>query len=705
MLGLFLGNVPALQRFLLNMTEPIIGSVVEFSFKGNSELGVIVVADRKLSVVNSDGIKRVIAPKQINFTPGVSLAATSSFEVIGNKLKLFDSRVSQRTEIADLATLWELVVDDSELMDLDEIAEMLFESCEPEDMLAAYRVMDEDQLYFKQKKNSFKPKSAQVVETILTMQKRQKERDETKATFVNILGQAVLTTDKMAPLNSDQKVYLDLIENYSILGDDFSKRTQADELLRLVWQIVGDKIQGRGPIFAFNLLVALEIFKPDENLLLRKFSIARAYSAEAVEQEQKIVQDQFISDQGASESGDWPDRTDLTHLRMFTVDAQETRDIDDALHIEEVDSGWIVGVHIADPAALIQPGEPLDLEARRRGVTHYLPTGSLPMFPASLSEGRMSLVAGQLRPALSFLLNINQEGLCTGCQVLSSVVRIAERLTYDETDEILEAEEHSHPLQIIYSLSQKLCEHRMSQGAISLSIPEVKVRVNSDFEVNLKILETDAPSRNLVSEMMVQAGAALGRFCADNQIPVIYRTQPPPIDDDAIDLSKYPKGLPREFAKRRQLHRGELSTVPDRHFGLGVEEYVQVTSPIRRYVDLCAHYQIKAFLKGDPFPFSAEQIMTVAATVDNLSSDATFIERETNRYWILRYLEENPEKLFTGVVLDWIGDRETRVGVFVNELGMKVNVFLREPCNRGDLLQLKVVQARAREDRIVLEPQ
>jgi exoribonuclease-2 len=143
-----------------------------------------------------------------------------------------------------------------------------------------------------------------------------------------------------------------------------------------------------------------------------------------------------------------------------------------------------------------------------------------------------------------------------------------------------------------------------------------------------------------------------------------------------------------------------MSITPLRHAGLGLDVYTQVTSPIRRYTDLLNHFQLKAHLRGDSLPFSTQQLQEVMQSVTTAASEATLVERQTNRYWGLEYLRRNNGQVWQALVLRWLRENENLALILLEDLGLELAMRLKRSVSLGDRLEVQVSHADPRQDEI-----
>jgi exoribonuclease-2 len=386
------------------------------------------------------------------------------------------------------------------------------------------------------------------------------------------------------------------------------------------------------------------VFAEDEDLARRRLGLREEFPVEAMGE--------------AAGAGLAPEGRAREEGLALAVDDPWTLEVDDALSLSDPgpEGGWRVLVHVADPAALVPAGGPVDREALARGVTHYFPSGRVPMLPPLLGEEAASLGGGGDRPALTFEIAVSEHGEVREVAPRLTLLARVRRLTYDEADRLLLGpgeEEEAAVLSSLAALGRARLRRRLDAGAVLLRRPELDVRVG-EGGIEVRRIETASPSRLLVAEMMVLAGEAVARWLSERDLPAIYRRQPPldePVEEGAVGLTG-PYDPVRVREVRRKLRPGEVRTEPGPHHGLGLPSYVQVTSPLRRYQDLAVHRQIRAALRGDPPPYDREALQRVAATTEGVEREGRAAERDSSHFWLLRYLEGRVGEECEAVVLE-----------------------------------------------------
>lgn len=654
------------------------GTLIEFRLHGERRLAVADRPDGKKNwvVVDENNQPHSIPPRQI------------SYEVAGATYKPADipkflKEVAAYSDPSSLEVAWELLVEDGESVDPASLALLLFSEQTPAQCYAAYTLLSSDKLYFKQKGERYEPRSASMVAEIKHQQEVEQQRQQELQGFWERVQQKL--GGETVEWQTSDRPRLDALERFAILGEEATHRAPALETLSTLGRPETSES-------AFQLLVDLGLWSPHENLFLRRSQIPTQFTAKVLEV--ALARLEFPPPDPDTE------RLDLTHLKVYTIDDETTTEIDDGLSLEFLSDGrqqlWI---HIADPSRLLLPNDELDLEARKRTTTVYLPTGMVPMFPPELATGPMSLLQGKICPSLSFRVILDEAGAVDDYSIHTTLVKPTYRLTYEDVDEMLELGIEAEPeITALAGLAKQRQACRQSNGAISIYMPESVIKVEGD-DISIHVLD-NSQSRQLVAEMMILAGEVAAHFGQVNNLPLPYRNQPQPELPPDEELLLVPAGPARACAVRRCMPRSEISLTPARHAGLGLEAYAQVTSPIRRYADLLAHFQIKAHLRGEPLPFSAEQMQEILMGISTAVKEASSVERQTNRYWGLEYLRRHSDEVWQALMLRWLRE-DANVGlVLLEELGLELAMRFSRSVEIGDRLEIKVTHCDPRSDAI-----
>ena len=346
--------------------------------------------------------------------------------------------------------------------------------------------------------------------------------------------------------------------------------------------------------------------------IIRKYHLPTEFPRAALEEAERIPE--------AVDPSMFEGREDLRTQFIVTIDPDDARDFDDAINVERLPGGgWSLGVHIADVAAYVSPGNALDREALKRGNSVYLPDRVIPMLPERLSNGVCSLKPEVDRLTHSAFIQFNDKGEPRNVRFGRTVIRSARRLTYREAFAILQAppnDKLSERLHTAWELASLLRRKRFNQGSLDLDFPEVKVRLDSEGKpIQLERIENDE-SHQLIEEFMLAANEAVAAELKNRLIPTIYRVHENPEPDKLAEyrdlvlsygyrvgdvtqrkelqrLLASLRGKPEEEALKigllKSLKRARYATQPLGHYGLAKNNYTHFTSPIRRYADLVVH--------------------------------------------------------------------------------------------------------------------
>jgi len=372
-------------------------------------------------------------------------------------------------------------------------------------------------------------------------------------------------------------------------------------------------------------------------------------------------------------------RRDLCHLPAFAIDSPWSNDPDDAVSIETEDGKSILYVHVADPAASISFDSPEDKEARDRGATLYLPEGAvrmlaqdaIPIFALGLSEKSL---------ALTFKMTVNKDGEVLDTEIFPSVVKVR-RMTYEEADRVMDTKEGADhtdavALRALFSLSQKIYKRRIAYGAVNIDLPDVHITVeNEKIEVTPII---DYRSSFLVKECMIAAGEGAGNWAAGKGLPFPYISQEVEIQGKVLG------GFAGSMQLRKCMRPRTLSVKPGRHQGLGLDTYTQVTSPLRRYTDLLAHIQIRAFLRGNK-PLSSDDVSARLGFSDAAVTAVVHAERASENHWKMVYLSDKKDSVWDAVAIE---NKGNRWAVIIPQLALETQVFLQRNVSPNDKIKL-----------------
>lgn len=417
-------------------------------------------------------------------------------------------------------------------------------------------------------------------------------------------------------------------------------------------------------------------------------------------------------------------RKDLRQDIIFTIDGEDAKDLDDAIHVEKLPNGnYRLDVHIADVSHYVREKTELDKEAYLRGTSIYMLGRVIPMLPRELSNGICSLNAGEDRYTLSCSMEITPNAKIVDSDIYKAVIRVTERMSYTDVQKILDKSDEevlkkyqkyiSH-FELMAELATILKDKRRENGYLNLDIPESKIILDENgFAIDVKKYETYF-SNEIIEQFMLIANETVAEKFYWLQAPFIYRNHEAPDLDKVKDLNKtlcnfgYKIKIskediiyPNEFAKiledvkgkdeekvvsniiLRTLRVAKYEAENKGHFGIASKYYCHFTSPIRRYPDLFIHRIISKYLEQhynvNEF-FIKKYSKRAEKRADNCSDrerTAVKVEREAIDIKKAEYMEDKIGEEYEGIV-----SSVTNFGIFV-ELENTVEGLIRYE-NLGD---------------------
>ena len=410
----------------------------------------------------------------------------------------------------------------------------------------------------------------------------------------------------------------------------------------------------------------------------------------------------------------YPNRLDYTDHVVFTIDGEDTRDIDDAISLEVNDRGnRVLGVHIADVGEYVKVNNELDKEAFKRGTSVYFPSIVLPMLPQELSNGICSLNERVDRLALSVFIEYDANANVLSTRFNETIINSKKRFTYTEVMAIIDGDADARArnkdlVEIVLKmneLSQQLIKYRHDRGDINFNLPEVEISLNELGDV-LEIHKRESnDSHKLIESFMVAANEAVAEKFLDEKVPFVYRVHEEPDEEKIAAFIKMcesfgitvntmgkktePKDLQKilekvegeacEYALNRVCLRSmkKAKYSPDclGHYGLASPKYCHFTAPIRRYPDVTIHRIIKSYLRGELDVLERNKLKDFVATASIQSSErekvAESAERDVDDLYRVFYMQHHVGEDFEGSI-----SGVTAFGVFV-ELDNTVEGMIR----------------------------
>ena len=414
-------------------------------------------------------------------------------------------------------------------------------------------------------------------------------------------------------------------------------------------------------------------------------------------------------------------RVDLRDKEIFTIDGDDTKDIDDAVSLYMDGENYILGVHIADVSTYVKSGTALDKEARKRGTSVYLIDTVIPMLPRELSNGICSLNPNEDRYALSVEMKISKSGEVLESKIFKSVIKSKIQMTYNKVYDILVNnivaegyEPHVETLKLMEKLALILVDKKSKMGAIDFDMPEAKIILDeNDAVLDIKLREMTIANK-LIEEFMILANEVVAETFNKKELPFIYRIHEKPEVDRIEKLNTmlknlgYPEIDLNACAKKgkvngnnlalqlrnvmnlakgneneklvsllvlRTMQLAKYSNENIGHFGLASEYYCHFTSPIRRYPDLFIHRVISSYLANEldskMISKYKKQAIKYAETSSEMEQEEEEAERDLYEIKKCEFMQKHVDEIYDGSI-----SGVTSFGIFV-ELENTVEGLIR----------------------------
>ncbi|MBP0978918.1 MAG: ribonuclease R, partial [Oscillospiraceae bacterium] len=386
-------------------------------------------------------------------------------------------------------------------------------------------------------------------------------------------------------------------------------------------------------------------------------------------------------------------RLDLRDEIIFTIDSAESKDLDDAISIARTNTGYQLGVHIADVSHYVKGNSPLDKEALVRGTSVYYADRVVPMLPKELSNGICSLNPDEDRLAFSCLIDLDKQAKIKGYKFHKTVIRSAVKGVYKEINTILDGTATDEIKQkyarvsdnifIMNELADILMENREKRGAPSLETSESKLIINeNDICVDV-VPRTRGKSEMIIEEFMLLANQCAANLARTSKIPFVYRIHEDPSLEKIADMKdfltrmnipfpQFSEVKPAHFAKilndnresekfpvinnilLRSMAKAKYAPDPVGHFGLALEDYSHFTSPIRRYPDLAIHRILTDLVSGSDAEWLTKRYQSFVTNASERSTSteitAVKIERDCEACYMAEYMKAHLGEEFEGII-------------------------------------------------------
>ncbi|MDA8726376.1 ribonuclease R, partial [Alphaproteobacteria bacterium] len=415
-----------------------------------------------------------------------------------------------------------------------------------------------------------------------------------------------------------------------------------------------------------------------------------------------VFPDAVMAEAEAVTEADATGREDLTALPFITIDPADARDHDDAVFAEpdpDNEGGYIVWVAIADVAAYVKPASEMDVEARKRGNSVYMPDRVVPMLPERLSNDLCSLRENETRPCMAVRMQIAANGQKTGHQFYRGLMRSVAKLSYAEAQHAFDgnclpafAHLNDTVLQPLWQAYQCMVEAREQRQPLRINRPERRIEMDDKGKITRIYIPPSLEAHKLIEEMMVTANVCAAETLEKAKRPLIYRVHDTPPNDRVRALSDFLRSMNVKLSLGQtllpKLFNGLMEQAADQpyaptiseavlrtqaqavytienigHFGLNLGRYAHFTSPIRRYADLTVHRALIAALKAGKdgqTDAEAEALPDIAEAISQTERRAMLAERSAGERYLSAHMSRQIGESFSARI-----SGVSRAGLFV----------------------------------------
>lgn len=615
----------------------------------------------KLPVLTRDGKIINVNPHQVVYWSELYLHI--------NEFENWRIRCEGYLKSINLREIWELIQGEVPFVSLEQLSDLVCNS--PKDttlIISLALILYRSNPYFVMVDGNWNPNSPEVVEEFFVKEAQLKEVSVERQELISWLKR------ELANINCSkrQQEWISHLQMYAIHGERHSSKEAAKRLLREIGHGITDPQRQ-----AFELLVGAGVFHPDEPLNLYRQRLSLEFPPEVLERAKYL----------SSLSKSFTDNsTQSSTPTVISIDEKTTKDIDDALSLQQTNQGFLLGIHITDATELVPFGDAVDQEALKRMATLYLPETTFPMLPQSLSEDAGSLLPGVNRTVLSIMIQLDSALRIISWDIKSSVIKNSICFSYNDVDLILSGQPSPYQAMLgsLQLIAKEFKSQRIVQGALDIVRPELKILFDKFGSIEIDVLEAPSPSRKLVAEFMVLANHLMGKFCKDNKIPAIFRSQERLMTDDLVGLKAGPV---LDYLLIRKLRPSSIGLNPSPHALLGLPVYIQATSPLRRYPDLIMQRQLRNFIDSREMFYSRDSLQMFIYDAETQIKTIGRLEENRKRHWLLRYLSTRIGTLFSGTILE---NRNKRALVEIDRIALRADCFITEPMNPGDRVNLEL---------------
>ena len=363
---------------------------------------------------------------------------------------------------------------------------------------------------------------------------------------------------------------------------------------------------------------------------------------------------------------------DLTNLKTFIIDSKNPIEIDDAISLEVDNNIKKIWIHVSYPSKLFKFNSEIDINAKNKSSSLYLIDKCISMLPENIIE-QSNLKRNKLSETLSACIELNDNGSIKKYKILEALIKPNYEFTYEDTNEILELEpKEEYELILLNKLLKKSFNYRKKKGALTFNNTYSKI-LNNNNSISFETIEI-TQAHKLVSEAMILMGYITSDFLRKNNIPAPFRSQKINCDSKNI-LERYFNSPVKYIILKQFIGKSFISLKSDIHETLGLDSYVQSTSPLRRYLDLLVQRQIYLYINNKTI--LSEEIINKEIELSNIKQkENNNIIKEDKLFYLKLYFNNKKNNLYKIIFIRWINHKKNIALVFFTAHNLELLIKL-----------------------------
>ena len=364
---------------------------------------------------------------------------------------------------------------------------------------------------------------------------------------------------------------------------------------------------------------------------------------------------------------------DLTNLKTFIIDSKNPIEIDDAISLEIDNNIKNIWIHVSYPSKIFEFNSELDINAKKRSSSLYLIDKCISMLPKNIIE-QSNLKKNKVSETLSGCIELNENGSIKKYKILETLIKPTYEFTYEDTNEILELEpKEEYELILLNKLLKKSYNYRKEKGSLTFNTSYSKILNNKNNSISFETIEI-TQAHKLVSEAMILMGYITSDFLRKNNIPAPFRSQKINCDSKNI-LERYFNSPVKYIILKQFIGKSFISLKSDIHETLGLDSYVQSTSPLRRYLDLLVQRQIYLYINNKTI--LSEEIVKKEIELSNIKQkENNNIIKEDKLFYLKLYFNNKKKTLYKIIFIRWINHKKNIALVFFTAYNLELLIKL-----------------------------